>query len=224
MQSDPRAEWERLTHFYAEKSDEELVDLAEDFGNLTDVAQQVLRDEMRKRKLIAPEGKAVADQRPVFGGWNRAETEEKQESDGEAQDVGEDDESGDDVPRAYLCECEDSEQVDQLGEALRRAGIESFAENLHAPLADRDFYTRRIFVRADQLERARDVAARPIPQDIIDQSRVKVEDFEPPACPKCGAEDPLLESVKPSNNWRCENCGARWSDPGPVENEGQNPA
>jgi hypothetical protein len=51
MQSDAGAEWERLTRIYAEKSDEELRELAEDFGNLTDVAQQVLRDEMKKRGL-----------------------------------------------------------------------------------------------------------------------------------------------------------------------------
>jgi tRNA(Ile2) C34 agmatinyltransferase TiaS len=75
-----------------------------------------------------------------------------------------------------------------------------------------EFQTCRIFVPGDQLALAREVASQPIPQDVIDQSKIKVEDFVPPTCPKCGAEDPLLESVEPMNAWRCENCGAQWSD------------
>ena len=54
MQSDTGAEWERLTQLYAEKSDEELRELTEDFGNLTDTARQVLREEMRKQGLDSP--------------------------------------------------------------------------------------------------------------------------------------------------------------------------
>ena len=34
----------------------------------------------------------------------------------------------------------------------------------------------------------------------------------PPACPKCGAPDPLLESVEPVNTWSCEICNATWTD------------
>ncbi|HKO12296.1 MAG TPA: hypothetical protein VJV22_10020, partial [Acidobacteriaceae bacterium] len=72
--------------------------------------------------------------------------------------------------------------------------------------------TTRIMVAADQLDEAKQILLHPIPQDVIDQSKVKVEDFVPPTCPKCGAEDPLLESVEPANSWRYENCGAQWSD------------
>ncbi len=209
MQDDPAHEWQRLTNLYGEKSDEELLDLAEDFGNLTETAQQVLRDEMKKRRLKAPGTAPVADNRPVFGRWSEGIAgKESVRSAGNSED----DQSGDDVPRVYLCECEDSEQVNQLGEALRRAGIESWVENLHAPFAERGLETCRIFVRADQLPLARDVASRPIPQEIIDDLKKPVDDFKPPACPKCGGADPLLESVDPSNSWRCENCGAQWSE------------
>ncbi|MGA8530297.1 MAG: hypothetical protein WB622_11325, partial [Acidobacteriaceae bacterium] len=68
------------------------------------------------------------------------------------------------------------------------------------------------------------IIARPIPQEIVEQSKVRVEDFVPPTCPKCGAADPLLEAVEPTNMWLCEVCGAEWSEPGgAVENVGQNP-
>ena len=41
----------------------------------------------------------------------------------------------------------------------------------------------------------------------------KMPEFEAPKCPKCGAEDPVLESVEPTNTWLCEACGKRWTEP-----------
>jgi hypothetical protein len=214
MQGDPAAEWQRLTRFYEEKSDEELLELAEDFGNLTEVARQVLRDEMRKRKLEAPGTAPVADNSPAFGG-SRAGGEQLIATEADASAGGASDDA---VSRAYLCECEDEDQVNQLSEALRRAGVESWVESPHAQIPDSAFAVSRIFVRADQIAMARAVASRPIPPDIIDETTAPGEDFRAPVCPKCGAADPLLESVEPENTWRCEACGARWSDAAEVEN------
>jgi transposase-like protein len=70
----------------------------------------------------------------------------------------------------------------------------------------------RILVAADQLEQAREVAARPIPQSIVELSKMPPEEYEPPVCPKCGAEDPLLEGVDPVNSWLCESCDHQWTD------------
>jgi hypothetical protein len=82
MQSDSAAEWERLTRLYGEKSDEELLELAEDFGNLTETAQQVLRDEMKKRRLaVAGTPLAVGFEKgnPIFGRWSQAVAEQNRE-------------------------------------------------------------------------------------------------------------------------------------------------
>jgi ribosomal protein L37AE/L43A len=71
---------------------------------------------------------------------------------------------------------------------------------------------------AYQLDQARAIAAQPIPQDIVEdlkKEETEPQYFEIPACPKCKAEDPTLESVEPSNNWLCESCGYTWSDPIP---------
>jgi len=70
-----------------------------------------------------------------------------------------------------------------------------------------------VLVAADQLDEARAVAARPIPPDIVEQSKIAPPEFEPPFCPKCGAADPVLENADPVNEWKCEVCGAEWSDP-----------
>jgi hypothetical protein len=52
--------------------------------------------------------------------------------------------------------------------------------------------------------------------------REAAPEYVPPTCPECHAEDPVLESADPSNNWLCEACAARWSDP--VPDSGTDPA
>ena len=201
MQNDPAQEWQRLTRLYGEMSDEELQNLAASFTDLTEFAQPILREEMRKRGLGDP---AAVTQSRRFAGSQSAP------SDPEESPRNDDEEE---VPRAYLCECEGADQINQLREALRRARVDSWVDSLSAALGRvQESQTARIFVPGDQLAVAREVASRPMPQDIIEESKIKVEDFVPPICPKCGAEDPLLESVEPTNTWRCENCGAQWTD------------
>ena len=218
MQNDPGAEWQRLTRLYQEKSDEELLALAEDFGNLTDTAQQVLRDEMRRRKLEIADVPEAREQPAIFGRWSRQDTEAHEKEAASEQDSDDLEEPVEFTWKTELCTCGSSEEAWQLGEVLRRAGIESWAERPGATFGTQSVGALeiRILVAADQLDEARAILARPIPQEIIDQSKVKLEDFVPPKCPKCGAEDPLLESVDPANQWLCESCGARWSDPAPA--------
>ena len=223
MQRDIGNEWERLTRLYAEKCDEELSELAAGFADLTEIAQQVLRDELRKRGLREPQasdGKEADEKQRRFGRWREAFAADDREFVADAhalEDGSSEDEQGEEGEVEYtwktlLCTCDESEQAWQIREVLQRAGIESWIE---APNANAlDVMGPRVLVAADQLKEARAIAERPIPQEIIDQSRVKVEDFVPPSCPKCGAMDPLLESVEPTNTWLCEVCNAEWSEAG----------
>jgi hypothetical protein len=215
MQTDPGTEWTRLTRLYAEKTDEELLDLATDFGNLTDTAQSVLRDELRKRKLAMPETATSGqqpNQPPIFGRWSedRGDPEESPEPGNNGDEDSE--ETLEFTWKTLLCECESDEEVWERSLMIRLAGIENWTQGL------------QIMVAADQLEQAHAVLAKPIPQEVIHEYRTRDDAFTPPTCPKCRAEDPLLESIDPTNTWLCENCGARWSDPSPVENAGPNPA
>jgi ribosomal protein L37AE/L43A len=211
MHPNPAEEWQRLTKLYGEMSDGQLLELAESYSDLTEIAQPILRDEMKKRGLGEPQASETESpiSPPVFGRWSAPDG-------GITTPGAPDDVNGgstdfyQDAKMLPLCECEDSDQVEQLGEALRRQGIESWSQNIPHSM---NLQAARIFVAADQLEEAREIASRPIPQDIIDQSKVKVEDFVTPACPRCGASDPLLESVDPVNTWSCDVCGATWADP-----------
>jgi hypothetical protein len=122
--------------------------------------------------------------------------------------------SEDGGPREYtwktvLCECETSAQARQLCETLRQVGIESWIEMTNA----------RVLVAADQLDRARAIAANPIPQEIADRFKSEVPEYEPPVCPKCGASDPVLEAVDPENAWQCEQCGEQWTETAASEDE-----
>jgi hypothetical protein len=234
VQSDPGNEWQRLTALYQEKSDEELLELADDFGNLTDVARQVLRDELQRRGIAGPKAAAKADEpparkenesrRPAFGGWSQAIAERngelrKKRAPGEN---AKEDEPVEYTWKTLLCTRDTHEEAWQISEVLKRAGIESWIE---APeQGSLDLTGPRVIVAADELEEARAITAQPIPQEIIDQSKVRAEDFVPPTCPKCGAADPLLEGVEPANMWLCEVCGAEWTEAGSaVENTGPNP-
>ena len=227
MQIDPVAEWQRLTEFYREKSDEALEELAEDFGNLTETAQQVLTTELRSRGLSLPgsnpqppsyQVQAPRDRRfarsadPLAFGSDMSDDQIDLENDGNVT------QSEEEVHHEYtwktlLCECNDRLEAWQLTQALKRAGIESWIEG-----AELGVSYPRVLVAADQLEDARTIADQPIPQAVLDELKeldTQPEEYELPTCPQCHAEDPVLESADPSNNWLCEACDARWSEPVP---------
>jgi hypothetical protein len=227
MRPSPAEEYQRLARTYAEMSDGELINLAATFSDLTELAQPILRDEMKRRNLGDPSAPSPAApavvkelQRPAFGSWKSGIANRNEELDPEFNNSGEgaseDDPNDSDstLPveftwKTLLCEADSREHAWQIAEVLKTSGIESWTTG---PSSYFGSQTIKIMVAADQLDEARALIAKPIPQDIIDQSKEKPEDFVPPTCPKCGAEDPLLESVDPTNTWLCENCGAHWTD------------
>ena len=221
MQIDPAEEWQRLTEYYRGMFDGELEQLARSFGDLTQTAQQVLRNELQNRGMAAPGTKAKAGSDPDCGPtaperirWaSRVEPDAGAGSDGESDSP--DGNPGSDGPiefswKTVLCECDAEEQALAICQALRRAGIENWYQ---APGRGWSTGGPRVMVAADQLEQAREIASQPIPEEILEELRVVAPEYEAPSCPACQAADPVLESAEPSNNWFCEACGHQWSDP-----------
>jgi len=233
MQADPIQEWQRLTEHYREMSDDELRELADDIGNLTDTAKQVLRSEMKSRGLAetqaatktpeiwwaanaftSSENNAPESFDPILGGpavafGNRAPEIVPDTPAADDEDAG---------PYEYtwktlLCECETSEDARQICVALKQVGIESWIEGAgtYSQYTGVGLANPRVLVAADQLEAARAIAALPIPQAIVNES-TEVPEFVEPKCPRCGSDDVVLEGVDPRNTWRCEQCGEQWSD------------
>lgn len=215
MEIDRAAEAQRLIEHYRQMYDAELLNLAADSANLTEIAQQVLRDEMRLRGL-ADRGRprdrrdstAPPRNEPFLppSQWETAANLPVADEDGEEEHP-----AHGFTWKTLLCECDTREQAWQIREVLRRAGIESWIETPASYSID--LSGPRVVVPADRLDQAREIASQPIPQDIIDESTMKVPEYELPSCPRCGATDPVLESVDPVNTWACEACGAGWSDP-----------
>jgi hypothetical protein len=208
-QNDTVADWQSLTQLYGEMSETELYELDAGAGDLTEMAQQVLRDEMKKRGLsrlgTAASGTAAR--------WQSGAASPADEVGSELSE-----EPYEFTWKVFLCECEDQQQAWQIREFLRQAGIESWLEG-HGYRVVSDLANPRIQVAADQLEQAREIIARPIPQEIIDKSNTPDEEFVVPVCPKCGAEEPVLEGVDPVNAWLCESCGAEWTDAAEEQSE-----
>jgi len=219
MQNDPLAEWQRLTEVYGKMYDGELLELAADSADLTEGARQVLGDEMRKRGLETSGPASNAPERPYFPAPPLMDSAVNMPESDRA-DSGEDEQESD-LPHDYtwktlLCECDGAEEAWQISEVLRQAGIESWIERQgrgYSVVSEAGMEGNiPVVVAADQLDQARAIAARPIPQEIVEQSKMQTPEFEPPVCPTCGAGDPVLEGVDPVNSWRCEACGKEWSE------------
>jgi hypothetical protein len=209
MEDDLNEEWRRLSEHYAQMYDGELLRLAGRYSDLTNVAKEVLRVEMGKRGLGDPEKPAESPGRLRF--------ERGVEIDGDVEHV--DDVEDGAPPHEYtwkteLCECENSEQADQIGEVLHRAGIECWINDSSRRFRVKglDLTNIRITVAADQLDEARKIIAQPIPQDVIDWLQTEVPPLVIPKCPACGDPDPTLLEDEQANRWSCEECGKEWAE------------
>jgi hypothetical protein len=231
MRNDPVEEWRRLTEYYRSLTDDQLDELATEFADLTETARQILRAEVRSRGLPDPQaphaavnGNHASPLQPdlIFNAQKVLDAQKVPDAQkaGQVPSSAGDPRQEADLPHEYtwktlLCTCNTRAEAWQISEMLRRAGIENWMDGpgVYSPHAALDLTNPRVLVAADELDRARVIASMPIPQDVIDESNVTVPDFELPACPGCGAADPVLESADPANLWRCESCGRRWTDP-----------
>jgi hypothetical protein len=198
--------------------DDELFELAADSADLTEQVRQVLGDEIRKRGLEDPRTVSQARKEANLPAAPQRDSDVNT-SDVDLLGSGAAVQDGD-VPREYtwktvLCECEDREEAWQICEVLRQAGIESWIEGpggSYSPYSQLDQRSPRILVAADRFDEAREIAAWPIPKEIVEQSKMQSPEFETPVCPNCGAGDPVLEGVDPFNTWKCEACGNEWTE------------
>lgn len=222
MQTDPMAEWQRITEVYRGMYDDELLNLAADSEDLTDIARQVLDAELKRRGLGDVSNPAKAPKLPEPMRERRAALLGNQ---GGAPQIVLDHRTNYDSDngtieytwKTVLCECESQQQAELLSETLKLAGIDCWIETPNASPRYRalDIPYPRILVAADQLEQARAVASNPIPKEVIEESKAPdPPEFVMPVCPRCGAKDPALEGANPFNSWRCDACGNQWTDSG----------
>lgn len=220
MQTDPMTEWQRITAVYRGMYDDELINLAADSEDLTDIARQVLDAELKRRGLgeVAKSGLGQTPPEPMRerraallgnqGGASQIVLDYRANYDRHSGTI-------EYTWKTLLCECETLEEAQQLTERLKLAGIDSWIDdpNLMSRFKSFENPRPRVLVAADQLEQARAVAENPIATEAPEGPAATLpSDFVMPVCPRCGAKDPALEGVNPFNSWRCEACGTQWAE------------
>ena len=192
--NDQATEYLQLSKRYSVMYDEELLLLAGDFHDLTQVAQQALRDELKLRKLSSP----APGERPIAAAHDGANVEVSTE-----WDMAPD---GD----ILLGKFSSAEEAAISYWALELSGIHS---RVVTP-AGGPSLAPRLQVAPEDAARAQQVLAQPISAEVMEQYESAKEsgDFQSPDCPRCGTPDPLLESADPVNEWFCESCGHQWKD------------
>ena len=240
MQIDPVQEWQRLTAEYRQKFDNELLELARDYADLTPAAQQALSAEMLSRGMGDPENpKSVTAFRSAQGeptqppialknappypeddiAFGNAFGAHAPEPVPDTPDTGDEDEGPHEYTwKTFLCDCETNQEAQQLAGLLRQAGIDSWIQQA------REFgrLNARVQVAADQLDQARAIASQTNPQQIVEDEKEEAPEFVEPKCPKCGSDDVVLEGVDPENTWRCEQCDEQWTET-PPQPQGEAP-
>ncbi len=88
---------------------------------------------------------------------------------------------------------------------LKSAGIESLVPSSEIGAID----VARVIVAPADAQSARLILSRP---NALGTLTAEEAMFTGPACPECGAADPVLQSVEPTNEWLCEACGHLWRD------------
>ena len=191
--ADPVEEWQRLSALYSEMGDGELLELKDALSDLTDGAQTILRDELKKRQLWD-----VASPMKAQPGEPGRKTERASHED-------------------LLLGGVTVREYDTLNEAklasyvLQLAGIQAVEMEGHASF---DLRLPSVRVRPDDAERANAILAQPIPPQIRaeHEAALNMPDFEAPVCPRCNTDEVLLEAFEPNNQWVCDHCGHRWED------------
>jgi hypothetical protein len=180
-------QYQALVTLYGSYSDGELVQLGRGMADLTEMAQEALQGELKRRGLkIAPlsepiEARVLTDEDLLDMRTYAAL-----------------------APAECIFEYEEERAASAAYYALLREGIEaivvSASDTKRGP---------RVVVIPKDADRAAAILSQPF-ADELPAATEGPEEFDLPRCPACGGEDTLLESVDPVNQWRCDDCGKVW--------------
>ena len=185
------AQYQDLVTLYGTYGDEELIELARGMDDLTAMAQEVLKGELTRRRIPIPSPNTAKLPNTA------------KESDSEINRFV------DLAPQDCIWEFAEAEDAMAASEALKAADIEN---SVILPRSDTlDMRPPRLAVSPEDVEKTEAILSKPIPEEFRILVRTRGE-FVVPSCRKCGAPDPVLESIEPANEWRCEVCGYTWTD------------
>jgi hypothetical protein len=185
------AQYQELLALYSSYSDDELIGLGRGMADLTEMAQDVLRDELKRRGLEIKSAREAPEKRVL--------------TDDDLQDMRTYAES---APAECIFDFEDERAASAAYYALTGEGIEAIVVSPGG--AKFDSRGPRVVVTPKDAERAATILSQPSADELKAETEEAPEEFALPRCPGCGGEETLLESVDPVNQWRCDDCGHTW--------------
>lgn len=213
----PAAEFLRISEHYRQMSDGELLDLAQDPSELTDVAQQALASEISHRGLTVPSAKPAL--RPNAVPLPDPADPNSPEYDHDRQLV-------------EICTVWSQRDALQLQTLLDNAGIPFFMgpENATGVDAVTSNFADGVSVRVMQVGVPWARQAMQTYEPLDDQTpkdQAEPEDL-PVQCPKCRSTEVVFDELVPDESapaanapqkfkWICESCGHEWEDDGIVK-------
>ena len=201
----------RLSQHYRQLSDTALLDLARQTPTLTDIAQQVLAQEITARRLPIPPQPPAAPQRPA---WQPEDPGSIYAEDRELID---------------FCTVFSLADALQLQSLLDMAGIPIFIgpEKASSVESVTSNFSKGLMVRIMRvgLPWAYRAAQEYFPHDIPPQEIIEEPDNLAIHCPRCRSTEVVFEDLQPGPEtsqgepaskfkWTCDLCGHAWEDDG----------
>jgi hypothetical protein len=194
-------QYTQLTNHYRDLPDEDLFHLAAAPEELTEIAEEILKKEMARRKVDPKPPVQPEMPTPAF-----TDAESPEEPDGDLWFN-----YALMAPPHCTFEFETTRQAEDASAFLLESKIDC---QVLRPNADSiSLLGPRLVVRPKDADRAAQILSQPIPDHIANEPDIVAEDFSLPACPTCNTPDPVLIAVDPTNRWLCEACEHEWDDP-----------
>jgi rubredoxin len=187
-------QYRELAARYRDYGDIELQELAADAADLTDVAQQALAAEMQSRHLSPKVKESPKRELPVVDALDMPSLRDFAAL----------------APDDCVWEFPHVEDAAAASRALAAEGVESVVIEGGGVVGD--MRPPRLVVGPGDIEQAEHVLSRPIAAEFRAAGDQSEDFYAQPVCPLCSAEEPLLDAVDPTNQWRCEACGHVWID------------
>jgi DNA-directed RNA polymerase subunit M/transcription elongation factor TFIIS len=227
-------EWLRLSEHYRGMTDGELIAIARDRSKLTEIAQQILAQELSQRKLtVEPEEQptgpestsrtAMAVSAPKTG--DSIKSGDPDAADHDVADHDATDPYADDRKLFEICVVWSLRDALQVQRMLDVAGIPFFMGEEKATSVDSvtSNFAQGVSVQIMSIgwPWARQALQYYEPKDVPESEKQPWDEEVDVRCPSCRSKDILFEqlvetpnAVPPKFKWTCTICGHEWQDDG----------